>query len=184
MAVRCDRQVRGEVIESAKTGPRPEADGDGAEPVAVKRSFGKPGKFECWRRVFKCVDAWLYQRFNGPVGLTWADGYKLQEILMLAAMVQYVFKPNPGCDMLALLEMVKESARLWKKHGAEVSLWSVQVGEIGNFAFAARCESTAKLGATLEALNNDPAMATFRVKNMKANLATWVRSNQAYEVPI
>lgn len=103
---------------------------------------------------------------------------------MASAIVQFVFKPNPGCDMLALLEMAKEGAGIWRKHGAEVSLWSVQVGEIGNLAFTARFESTAKLGATLDSLNNDPVMAAYRVKQIKANLATWVRSNQAYEIPI
>jgi hypothetical protein len=103
---------------------------------------------------------------------------------MSATIIQYVFKPTPGCDMLALLESVKESASLYRKHGADVSLWSVQVGEIGNLAFTARFESAAKLGATLEALNNDPAMAAWRVKNIKSNLASWVRSNQAYEIPI
>jgi hypothetical protein len=103
---------------------------------------------------------------------------------MSAALVQYVFKPNPGCDMLALLEMIKEGAGIWRKHGAQVSLWSVQVGEIGNLAFTARFDSTAKLGETLEGLNNDPVMAAWRMKNVKANLASWVRSNQAYEIPI
>ena len=103
---------------------------------------------------------------------------------MPAAIVQYVFKPNPGCDPLTLLEMVKEGAGIWRKHGAQVSLWSVQVGEIGNLAFTARFDSTAKLGETLEGLNNDPVMAAWRVKNAKANLASWVRSNQAYEIPI
>ena len=103
---------------------------------------------------------------------------------MSAALVQYVFKPNPGADMLALLEMIKEGAGHWRRHGAQVSLWAVQVGEIGNLAFTARCDTTAALGAVMEGLNNDPAMAAWRMKNVKANLATWVRSNQAYELPI
>jgi len=103
---------------------------------------------------------------------------------MPAAAIQYVFRPNPGCDLPALIELVKEAAVLWRKHGADVSLWSVQVGEVGNMSLAARFESSAKLGATLEALNNDPAFTAFRVKNLKAGLATWVRSNQAYEIPI
>ncbi len=103
---------------------------------------------------------------------------------MPAAIVQYVFKPNPGSDMLAVLELAKEGATIWRSHGAEVSLWGVQVGEIGNLAFAARFESTAKLGATLDALNSDPKMAAYRVKQLKSGLATWIRSNQAYEIPI
>ena len=42
---------------------------------------------------------------------------------MPAAAIQYVFRPNPGCDLPALIELVKEAAVLWRKHGADVSLW-------------------------------------------------------------
>jgi hypothetical protein len=107
-----------------------------------------------------------------------------KETHMSAAVVQYVFKPNPGTKMQDLLGIIKEAAEMWRKHGADVSLWSVQVGEVGNMTFVARSESTAKLGATLDALNNDPNFATWRAKNVEAGLATWVRSNQAYEIPI
>ena len=103
---------------------------------------------------------------------------------MAAAIVQYVFRPNPGADLPAVLELAKEGAAIWRAHGAEISLWAVQVGEIGNLAFTARFESTAKLGATLDALNNDPKMAAYRAKQLKSGLATWVRSNQAYEIPV
>ena len=103
---------------------------------------------------------------------------------MAAAVIQYTFKPNPGIEMPALIEMVKEAAVIWRKHGAEVSLWSVQIGEIGNLNFVVRSESSATLGGTLEAVNNDSAFAAWRMKNVKAGLATWVRSNQAYEIPI
>lgn len=103
---------------------------------------------------------------------------------MAAAILQYVFKPNPGADLGELMALVKESAKLWKKHGADVNLWSVQVGEIGNMAFVARFESYAKLGATVEALNADPAFMAWRAKSIKSGLATWVRSNQLYEVPL
>ena len=103
---------------------------------------------------------------------------------MAATIIQYVFKPNPGCDMSQLMGMIKEAAAIWKTHGADVRLWSVQVGEIGNLAFTAGFESSAKLGATLDALNSDPAFAAWRAKNVKAGLATWVRSNQAYEITI
>jgi hypothetical protein len=103
---------------------------------------------------------------------------------MPAAIVQYVFKPTPGCDLSQLMGLVKEAATMWRTHGAEVKLWSVQVGEVGNLAFTAAFESSAKLGATLDGLNNDPAFAAWRAKNVKAGLATWVRSNQAYEIPI
>ncbi len=103
---------------------------------------------------------------------------------MSAAVLQYVFKPNPGTNMTDLLGIVKEAAELWRKHGADVSLWGVQVGEVGNLTFVVRSESTAKLGSTLDALNDDAAFVTWRAKNVQAGLATWVRSNQAYEIPI
>jgi len=103
---------------------------------------------------------------------------------MAQTMLQYVFAPTPGADMAALWAHVKESAELWRKHGAQVSVWVVQVGEIGNVVFACRFDSSAKLGATLDALNADPAFAAWRLKGVKAGLATWVRSNQAYEVTI
>jgi hypothetical protein len=113
-----------------------------------------------------------------------ADVNHYEETFMPATVIQFVFKPNPGCDMTALMGSVKESAGMWKKQGADVSLWGVQVGEIGNLTFVARFDSAAKLGAALEALNNDPAFAAWRAKSVQAGLASWVRSNQAYEIPI
>ena len=103
---------------------------------------------------------------------------------MAQTMLQYVFKPTPGADMAALMAHIKESADLWRKHGAQVSVWVVQVGEIGNLVFACRFDSSAKLGATLDAVNADPAFTAWRMKGVKSGLATWVRSNQAYEVTI
>jgi len=57
-------------------------------------------------------------------------------------------------------------------------------GDVGNPAFTAELESNAKLGATLDALNADPATVAWRAKNIKPGLATWFRRNQAYEIPI
>jgi hypothetical protein len=54
--------------------------------------------------------------------------------------------------------LIKESADLWRKHGAQVSVWSVQVGEVGNMVFACRFDSSAQLGATLDAVNADPGL--------------------------
>lgn len=103
---------------------------------------------------------------------------------MAQTMLQYVFTPIPGADMPALLGLIKESAEMWRQHGAQVSVWTVQVGEVGNMVFACRFDSAAKLGATLDAVNADPAFSAWRMKNIKAGLATWVRSNQAYEVTV
>lgn len=41
---------------------------------------------------------------------------------------------------------------------ATVSLWGVQVGEMGNLNFVVRFDSAAKLGQAIEAHNNDPSM--------------------------
>jgi hypothetical protein len=103
---------------------------------------------------------------------------------MSAAILQFVFRPNPGADLAGVLELCKEAAGIWKRHGAAVSLWAVQVGEVGNMVFAARFDSSTKLGATLEAVNGDPAMAVWRAKILKSGSSSWVRSNQAYEIPI
>ncbi len=103
---------------------------------------------------------------------------------MSQMIVQYVFTPTQGADMPTLMGLIKESAELWRKHGANVGLWAVQVGEVGNLAFMLRFDSAAKLGAAMDGINSDPAFAAWRVKNIKAGLATWVRSNQAYEIPL
>ena len=103
---------------------------------------------------------------------------------MAQTMLQCVFIPAPGADMSALMALIKESARMWAKHGVHVSFWSVQVGEVGNLDFACRFDSAAKMGATLNAVNAAPAFAAKKMKKVKAGLATWVRSNQAYEITI
>ena len=54
---------------------------------------------------------------------------------------QSVFKPNPGADMTKFMAFVSESAAIWRKHGADVSVWTVSTGEIGNMVFAARYDS-------------------------------------------
>jgi hypothetical protein len=112
------------------------------------------------------------------------DRFKRWEATLAKTVSQFVFKPNPGADMQQLLALVKESAELWRKHGAEVSLWSVQVGEVGNLAFTVHCDSASKMGAVTDGINADPAFAAWRAKNVKAGLASWVRSNQAYQVEI
>ena len=103
---------------------------------------------------------------------------------MAVAILQAMFKPNPGADLMALNELTKESAVIWRRHGATVNLWAVQIGEIGNMVFTIRCDSSAKLGEAIEAVNNDPAQAIWRAKVLKAGLASWVRSNHVCEIPI
>ena len=60
---------------------------------------------------------------------------------MPAVVVQYVSKPKPGSSLETIMQLSKEAAALWRKHGAEVSYWSVVGGEIGNLAFVVRFDS-------------------------------------------
>lgn len=103
---------------------------------------------------------------------------------MPRSVIQIVFKPNPGADMSKLMEMVKESAAIWKSHGAEVSLWSVSAGEVGNMVFNASFESLTAYGACMEKIYADPAFAAWNAKGVASGLSSWVRSNLAREVSL
>ncbi|MBT9475358.1 MAG: hypothetical protein IV091_05820, partial [Polaromonas sp.] len=46
---------------------------------------------------------------------------------MSSVLIEYVYQANPGADMAGLMGLTQEAAALWKKHGAKVSLWAVQV---------------------------------------------------------
>jgi hypothetical protein len=97
---------------------------------------------------------------------------------------QYVFKPNPGADMTKLMELVKESAAIWRRHGAQVSLWTVSGGEVGNLVFTASFPSFAAYGECLGNMFADPAYAVWSAKGVASGLSSWVRSNTAREVPL
>ena len=102
----------------------------------------------------------------------------------MAVVVQYVVKPNPGADFAGILELAKESAGLWRKHGGKPRFWSVAVGEFGNFVFSINFETFSAYGATVEKLNADPAFQTWQAKRLKAGLTTLVRSNLATEIEL
>jgi hypothetical protein len=97
---------------------------------------------------------------------------------------QVVFKPNPGADMTKLMALVAESAALWRKHGAEVSIWAVSAGEVGNMVFSARYESFEAYGKCTDALYADPAFQAWQVKGTASGLSSCVRSNLARQLPI
>ncbi len=97
---------------------------------------------------------------------------------------QVVFKPNPGADMTKLMALVAESAALWRKHGAEVSIWAVSAGEVGNMVFSARYESFEAYGKCTDALYADPAFQAWQVKGTASGLSSWVRSNLARQLTI
>jgi hypothetical protein len=97
---------------------------------------------------------------------------------------QTVFKPNPGADMSKLMALVAESAAIWRKHGAEVAVWTVSSGEIGNMIFSARYESYEAYGKCTDAVVADPAYQAWTAKGVASGLSTWVRSGLARQIAI
>ena len=97
---------------------------------------------------------------------------------------QVVFKPNPGADMAKLMGLVAESAAIWRKHGAEVNVWTVSAGEIGNMVFSTRYDSFEAYGKCLDAVYADPDFQAWHVKGTASGLSSWVRSNLARQLPI
>jgi NIPSNAP len=102
----------------------------------------------------------------------------------MAVVLQVVSKPNPGSDMAKILELVKEAAVLWRKHGSQVRFWTVAVGEVGNIVFTVNFESFSAYGAAVDKLGADPDFQTWQAKRLKLGGANWVRSNLVTEVPV
>ncbi|WP_244067349.1 hypothetical protein [Bradyrhizobium sp. Ce-3] len=84
---------------------------------------------------------------------------------------------RPSCSL-------KDGAVLWRKHGADVSYWSVIGGEVGNYAFVARFDRIEAYGRSLASLGADPAFAEFQAKRLKAGQSEWVRSNLSVQVDV
>jgi hypothetical protein len=103
---------------------------------------------------------------------------------MPGVVMQFVSHPKPGSDLATVLQLAKDGAVLWRKHGADVSYWSVIGGEVGNYAFVARFDSIEAYGRTLASLGADPAFAEFQAKRLKAGQSDWVRSNLSIQVDI
>lgn len=103
---------------------------------------------------------------------------------MPAVIVQYVSKPKPGSSLETIMQLSKEAAALWRKHGAEVSYWSVVGGEIGNLAFVVRFDSFEAYGRTMDAIAADPTTMEWQAKRLKAGQAEWIRANTAFEIEI
>ena len=101
-----------------------------------------------------------------------------------AVVSQVVFRPNPGADMTKLMALVAESAAIFRKHGAEVSVWAVSTGEIGNMVFNVRYESYEAYGKCVDAVYADPAYQAWSQKGVASGLSTWVRSNLVRQLPI
>ena len=97
---------------------------------------------------------------------------------------QVVFKPNPGADMAKLMGLVAESAAIWRKHGAEVNVWTVSAGEIGNMVFSTRYDSFEAYGKCLDAVYADPDFQAWQLQGTASGLSSWVSSNLARQLPI
>lgn len=103
---------------------------------------------------------------------------------MPAVVLQFVSHPKPGGDLATVIQLAKDGAVLWRKHGAEVSYWSIIGGEVGNYAFVARFDSIEAYGRGLASIGSDPAFAEFQAKRLKAGQSDWVRSNISIQVEI
>lgn len=103
---------------------------------------------------------------------------------MPAVVLQFVSHPRPGSDLSAVIQLAKDAAVLWRKHGADVSYWSVIGGEVGNYAFVARYDSVEAYGRGMASISADPAFAEFQAKRLKAGQSDWVRSNISVQVDI
>jgi hypothetical protein len=103
---------------------------------------------------------------------------------MSQCIAQHVFKPNPGVDMSKVREQVKVAAEIWKRHGADVSFWTVSAGEIGNLVFACRFESFEAYGKTYDAVMIDPAFLAWSAESVASGLTSWVRSNLARAIAL
>lgn len=97
---------------------------------------------------------------------------------------QVVFKPNPGANMVDFMKIVAESAAIWRKHGADVSVWTISSGEIGNMVFATRYESYEAYGKCVDRVYNDLEFQNWSARATASGLSSWVRSNLARQLPI
>lgn len=103
----------------------------------------------------------------------------------MSMIIQFVFRPLPGADLPAVIEMAKAGAKMWKKHGAkDVSLWAVSVGETGNMAVTVPFESYADYGKCYDAMLADSDFRVWQAGLAKAGMSEWVRGNIARKIAI
>jgi hypothetical protein len=106
------------------------------------------------------------------------------EIIMAAVELQIVSRPLPGADMGTFMANMKEAAALWRSAGAEIKVYTVSVGELGNMVFAARWESYEAYGKSLDKMVGEQSIQALMAKINSSGTAEWVRSNLAREMPI
>ncbi|RZL89071.1 MAG: hypothetical protein EOP82_21005 [Variovorax sp.] len=98
---------------------------------------------------------------------------------------RYVFKPNPGADMAAVMTAMEAVAALWRKHGAaNPRLWAITAGELGNYVLTIEFENAVEYAKVVDPLSVDPDFRSWQARNVAAGQITWVRSNLARELAI
>ena len=106
------------------------------------------------------------------------------EITMASVVLQIVSKPLPGADMGKIMSNMKDAAALWRSSGADVKVYTVSVGEIGNMVFTARWDSYEAYGKTLDKMVGEQSVQALMAKITASGTAEWVRSNLARELPV
>ncbi|MEY2770883.1 MAG: hypothetical protein RIQ38_1302 [Pseudomonadota bacterium] len=103
---------------------------------------------------------------------------------MAAVALQITSRPLPGADMNVVMSHMKDAADLWRSAGAEVKVYTVSAGEVGNLVFAARWDSYVAYGTTLDKMVGDQTVQALMARIAKAGSTEWVRSNLVRELPI
>ena len=110
--------------------------------------------------------------------------FNLKRFVMAAVVLQIVTKPLPGADMGQVMANMKDAADLWRSAGADVKIYAVSVGEIGNMVFTARWDNYTAYGKSLDKMVGDQSVQALMARITATGTAEWVRSNLARELPI
>ena len=103
----------------------------------------------------------------------------------MAYEARYVFKPNPGADLAAVMKAMEQGAALWRKHGApNPRLWAITAGELGNYVLSVQFENALAFAQVVDNLSADPEFRAWQARNADEGHITWVRSNHARELTL
>ena len=103
---------------------------------------------------------------------------------MASVVLQIVTKPVPGADMGKVMANMKEAADVWRGSGADVKVYTVSVGEIGNLVFTARWDNFSAYGKSLDKMVGEQSIQALVARIVGSGTTEWVRSNLARELPI
>lgn len=103
----------------------------------------------------------------------------------MAYEARYVFRPNPGADLKAVMSAMQQGAALWRKHGAPgPRLWAITAGEQGNYVLSVQFDNAAAFAKVVDTLSADPEFQGWQAQNAKDGHISWVRSNHARELAL